>query len=81
MTRPDPPKGPLVHPDPPGKGLRKAIPATCALHRGPVGFANLLVSQRNGTIVLDSHVTGACIMTLDEDSAQTLRDILMEWLG
>jgi hypothetical protein len=22
---------------------RKVIPATCALHRGPVGFTNLLV--------------------------------------
>jgi hypothetical protein len=42
----------------PNKRRRKAIPATCGLHRGPIGFANLLVSMQDGTIVLDPHVTG-----------------------
>ncbi|HEX4103800.1 MAG TPA: hypothetical protein VHY21_25210 [Pseudonocardiaceae bacterium] len=35
---------------------RKVIHATCALHRGPAGFANVVVSKRNGTIELDPHV-------------------------
>jgi hypothetical protein len=37
----------------PNKRRRKAIPATCGLHRGPIGFANLLMSMHGGTIVLD----------------------------
>jgi hypothetical protein len=60
---------------------RKAIPATCQLHRGPVGFANLMVSVSNGTVELDPHVTGSCVITLDETSACVLRDLLTEWLG
>lgn len=67
--------------DHPSGGRRKVIPATCALHRGPVGFTNLLVSKRAGTIVLDPHVTGSCVISLDEDGATTLRDTLTEWLG
>ncbi len=65
----------------PNKNRRKAIPATCGLHRGPIGFANLLVSKQGGSIVLDPHVTGACVISLDEDGAKTLRNILTEWLG
>jgi hypothetical protein len=63
------------------KGRRKAIPVTCGLHRGPVGFANLLVSMQSGWIVFDPHVTGACVIALDEDGAKTLHNILAEWLG
>jgi hypothetical protein len=66
--------------DGPSSGRRKAIPATCGLHRGPISFANLLVSMRGGTIVLDPHVTGSCVIFLDEDGAGTLRNILTEWL-
>jgi hypothetical protein len=57
------------------------VPVTCGLHRGPIGFANLLVSMRGGTIVLDPHATGSCVIFFDEDGARTLRDILTEWLG
>jgi hypothetical protein len=60
---------------------RKAIHATCALHRGPAGFANVVVSKRDGTIELDPHVTGACVLTLAEDEAVALRDALTRWLG
>jgi hypothetical protein len=60
---------------------RKAIPATCALHRGPMGFANLMVSVIDGKLVFDPHVTGSCLITLDEDVACVLRDVLTEWLG
>jgi hypothetical protein len=65
----------------PSNGRRRVIPATCALHRGPVGFTNLLVSKRDGTIVLDPHATGCCVISLDEESATMLRDLLTQWLG
>jgi hypothetical protein len=67
--------------DRPSGDRRKAIPATCGLHRGPVGFANLMVSMQGGSLVFDPHVTGACVITLDEDGAKKLRSLLMEWLG
>lgn len=64
------------------KGVRrKGISATCRLHRGPVGFASLMVSVQNGSIVLDPHVTGACVITLDEEAARILLYLLTEWLG
>jgi hypothetical protein len=65
----------------PNRDRRKAIPATCGLHRGPIGFANLLVSMQDGSIVFDPHVTGACVISLHEESARTLRNLLTEWLG
>ena len=61
---------------------RKAIPVTCALHKGPRGFANLVVERKpNGDIVLDMHVTGACVIILDEGGATALFDVLGKWLG
>jgi hypothetical protein len=72
------------HANRPSTGLRKAIPATCALHRGPIGFANLMVSLQGDSVALDPHVTGECaecVIILQEQSAKTLRDILTEWLG
>jgi hypothetical protein len=63
------------------RGPRKAIPATCGLHRGPIGFANLMVSYEGGSLVFDPHVTGECVITLDEEGAKTLRNLLTEWLG
>jgi hypothetical protein len=67
--------------DGPNKRRRKAIPATCGTHRGPIGFANLLVSMQGGWIVLDPHVTGECVIALDEEGGKKLRNILTEWLG
>ena len=62
---------------------RRAIPVSCALHRGPRGFANLVVEKQSGEIVLDVHVTGACviILILDEDAATVLFEVLRKWLG
>ena len=60
---------------------RRAISATCALHRGPTGFTTLMVSKRDGTIVLDPHVAGSCVIFLDQDGAAALCDTLTEWLG
>jgi hypothetical protein len=67
--------------DGPNKRRRKAIPATCGVHRGPEGFANLLVSMQGATFVLDPHVTGECVIALEEDSAEMLCSILTVWLG
>jgi hypothetical protein len=67
--------------DGPNKRRRKAIPAMCGMHRGPIGFANLLVSMQGRSIVFDPHVTGACVIALEEEGATALRNILTEWLG
>jgi hypothetical protein len=40
-----------------------------------------MVSPQGESIVLDPDVTGDCLITLDEQSATTLRDLLTEWLG
>jgi hypothetical protein len=60
---------------------RKVIHATCSTHGGGIGFTNLVVSKRVGAIELDPHVTGQCVLTLVEDEAIALRDVLTEWLG
>jgi hypothetical protein len=61
---------------------RKAIPVTCALHQGPRGFANLVIERKpNGDIILDPHVTGACVIILDETAATAIFDVLGKWLG
>ena len=96
MTNPDPPQTPpadsqplrpvagcaqgALHRSSPNLSSR-AIAATCALHRGPMGFTNLLVSKRGATIVLDPHVDGSCVISLDQDAATALCDTLTEWLG
>lgn len=69
------------HTNGPNKRRRKGISASCQSHRGPVDFADLLVSMREGWIVLDLHVTSACVMALDEKGARTLLFVLTEWLG
>jgi hypothetical protein len=60
---------------------RKVIPAACSLERGPVEQVNLVVSKRGGTIVLDPQVPGACVISLDEERATTLGNLLSVWLG
>jgi hypothetical protein len=60
---------------------RKVIHASCSVHQVAVGFTNLVVSKRNGQIVLDPHVDGSCLLTLSEAEACVLRDVLIEWLG
>jgi hypothetical protein len=60
---------------------RKVIHATCTVHGGARGFTNLAVSKRGGAIELDPHVTGQCLLTLDEDAARVLHETLGEWLG
>jgi hypothetical protein len=69
------------HANGPDKRRRKALPATCLVHKGPIGFANLLVSMQGRSVVFDPHVTSACLYVLDEEGATTLLDTLTEWLG
>lgn len=61
--------------------VRRAIPATCTQHGGARGFTNLVVKKLDGEIELDPHVTGGCVIKLDENGATALRDALTEWLG
>lgn len=60
---------------------RRALGVTCVVHRGPRGFANLVVEKQGNKIILDPRVTGECVIILDEAEAQVLRDALIEWLG
>ncbi|MGH3671533.1 MAG: hypothetical protein ACRDSH_13000, partial [Pseudonocardiaceae bacterium] len=64
-------------PAPPASGHRRVVVhASCSVHRGPVGFTNLVVSQREGEIELNPHVDGSCTLTLSENEACALRDAL-----
>ena len=60
---------------------RRAIAATCTKCGGTPGFTNLVISKRGGDIELDPHATGGCVIRLDEDSARTLSETVLEWLG
>ena len=59
---------------------RTEIAATCRLNQGPVEFTNLTVSKYDEIIVFDPHVPGACVMSVDEEGATKLRDLLTAWL-
>jgi hypothetical protein len=59
---------------------RVVLHASCSVHQGALGFANVVVRQRGGLIELDCHLDGTCVLTLDEDAATQLRDVLIEWL-
>lgn len=57
------------------------IHVSCSTHGGPAGFANLVMRKREGTIELDPHATGGCVIELGKDAATAVRDQLTEWLG
>ncbi|MDQ3762152.1 MAG: hypothetical protein M3460_10810 [Actinomycetota bacterium] len=67
------------HPGRPGH--RRVIHASCLLHGGARGYTNLVVRKLGEAIELDPHVTGACVLTLNEAAATELFDALGEWLG
>jgi hypothetical protein len=77
------------HPANPGdRRNRRVIHATCMLHKGPIGFGNLAVRKIAASsamapnyIEFDPHVTGTCVIRLDEAAATQLFDLLGEWLG
>lgn len=60
---------------------QRAIPCTCSVHGGTLGYPNLVVCRTDdGEIVLHPHQVGACVITLDEAAANQLFDALGEWL-
>lgn len=60
----------------------KTLHATCHTHRGPRGYANLAVSMTpSADLRLDPHVTGGCVLELDAENAERLRNLLTVWLG
>lgn len=59
---------------------RTAIPVSCTLHRGPRGFANLVVEKQGDEIIFDPHVTEACVIIFGEDAATSLFEALRRWL-
>lgn len=65
----------------PGSRDDRTIPVTCTTCSSGRGFCNLRVTKVNGDIVLDPHVTGSCVIVLDEAAATALFDLLGEWLG
>jgi hypothetical protein len=61
---------------------RIVLPATCGVHQGPRGFTNLAVRKlADGRIEFDPHVTGACPVTVEADTARELVAALLRWLG
>jgi hypothetical protein len=67
---------------------RRVIHATCMLHKGPIGFVNLAVRKVvtpspmvSDFIEFDPHVTGTCVIRLDEAAATQLFNLLGEWLS
>ncbi len=62
-------------------GNRRVIRATCTRHGGPRGFTNVVMTKVGGTITLDPHATGACVIEFDEAEATAVRDQLTGWLG
>ena len=66
---------------PVSSGNRRVISATCTKHAGARGFTNLVVTWRDGEILLDPHATGACVVRLDETGAHDLYGALTEFLG
>ncbi|MFY9808914.1 MAG: hypothetical protein WAK86_16865 [Pseudonocardiaceae bacterium] len=59
---------------------RRVVMTTCQAHAA-TGFTNLLVTKKDGIIVLNPHLANCCVLRLDEQAATALRDILVEWLG
>jgi hypothetical protein len=64
----------------PRRTIDRTISATCQIH-GARGFCNLRVTRAGDGIVLNPHVAGSCVITLDEAGTTALRDLLIEWQG
>lgn len=60
---------------------RRTLHGTCETHPGGRGFCNLRFTKQEGRIVIDPHVDGACKISLNEEEATEVRDLLSEWLG
>jgi hypothetical protein len=69
-----PQQAPPAHP-------RRVIHGTCTLHRGPIGFTNLVVTKHDQIIKFDPDVTSARVIRLKHHEACALRDALTQWLA
>jgi hypothetical protein len=70
------------HMDEPSNGNRRVIHASCSCSGVTRGFTNLVIRKLpNGHIELDPHVTGTCILTIDENASRLLHKALGDWLG
>ena len=63
-----------------GRAVDRTISATCQLH-GARGFCNLRVTKVGDGIMLDPHVGGSCVLTLNGAETAALRNVLIEWRG
>ncbi|MBV9141427.1 MAG: hypothetical protein JO115_11005 [Pseudonocardiales bacterium] len=59
---------------------QQLIPVTCSMHYGAPNFTNLMVTKRGNRIIFDPHVTGSCVIVLEESAATSLFDLLSRWL-
>ena len=64
----------------PRRTIDRTISATCEIH-GAKGFCNLRVTKAGDGIVLNPHVAGSCVITLDAAGVVALRELLIEWQG
>jgi hypothetical protein len=63
-------------------GNRHVISTSCSCAGVARGFTNLVIRKLpDGRIELDPHVTGTCVLTLDEDAARAMCDAIQDWLG
>jgi hypothetical protein len=60
---------------------RRVIDVYCSVHGGARGFTPLVCTKRDDVIELNPHVTGQCVIILDEKAVSELFDALGEWLG
>ncbi|MGH3779275.1 MAG: hypothetical protein ACRDRO_01275 [Pseudonocardiaceae bacterium] len=58
----------------------RTILTTCRVH-GAERFCNLRLTKTGGTIVVDPHVDGSCVIVLDERAAGEVFDAIGGWLG
>lgn len=66
------------HPEQVGFGERSHA-VHCARCRA--GYTNLVVRKLDGSIELDPHATGACVLSLTEPEARELHTVIGEMLG
>lgn len=65
----------------PVRARGRTIPVTCLTHGGVRQDCNLRIRREGDDIVLDPHVTGQCVIVLNEAAATAVFDLLGEWLG
>lgn len=67
---------PPIHP----ASGRRSISITCRTH-GAHGFCNLLVTREGHEVVLNPHLDGSCVLSMDEQAATELHEAIGEMLG